>query len=79
VVAPSGRGVVTCHFAPNQAPGGSAARDTDGDGLPDAEERALGTDPCSPDTDEDGWTDGEEVSSGTDPRDPASAPAAEAA
>jgi hypothetical protein len=35
--------------------------DTDGDGLTDAEEAILGTDPENPDTDGDGLTDGEEV------------------
>ena len=35
--------------------------DTDGDGLTDSEETALGTDPNNPDTDGDGLTDGEEV------------------
>jgi hypothetical protein len=44
--------------------------DTDGDGLDDAQEIALGTDPNDPDTDGDGLTDGEEVNLGTDPTDP---------
>ncbi|MCX7007999.1 MAG: OmpA family protein [Kiritimatiellaeota bacterium] len=35
--------------------------DSDGDGLTDREEAALGTDPFNPDTDGDGLTDGEEV------------------
>jgi len=35
--------------------------DSDGDGLTDAEERALGTDPNNPDTDGDGLPDGWEV------------------
>ncbi|TAK95582.1 MAG: DUF1800 family protein, partial [Verrucomicrobia bacterium] len=35
--------------------------DTDGDGLSDGEERALGTNPLKPDTDGDGLTDYEEV------------------
>jgi outer membrane protein OmpA-like peptidoglycan-associated protein len=35
--------------------------DSDFDGLTDAEEAALGTDPYNPDTDGDGLTDGEEV------------------
>jgi RHS repeat-associated protein len=35
--------------------------DTDGDGLTDAEEAVLGTDPRNPDTDGDGLTDGAEV------------------
>ena len=42
--------------------------DTDGDGLLDAEEAALGTDPANPDTDGDGLSDGEEVNDiGTSP------------
>ncbi|TPG75890.1 inverse autotransporter beta domain-containing protein, partial [Pseudomonas arsenicoxydans] len=44
--------------------------DTDGEGLSDEEEAALGTDPSKPDTDGDGWTDREEVDAGTDPKDP---------
>ncbi len=35
--------------------------DSDGDGLSDAEEAVLGSDPLDPDTDKDGLTDGEEV------------------
>src|SRR5204862_1322110 len=43
------------------------ARDTDGDGLPDADELALyGTDPLDLDTDDDGIADGEEVVAGAD-------------
>jgi hypothetical protein len=38
--------------------------DTDGDGLTDAEEAEIGTDPTNPDTDEDGLFDGEEVREG---------------
>ncbi len=45
--------------------------DTDGDGLSDAEELQLGTDPKNPDTDGDGLTDGEEVKKyRTDPLNP---------
>ncbi|WP_240359172.1 adventurous gliding motility protein AgmC [Pyxidicoccus trucidator] len=44
--------------------------DTDGDGLTDAEEVTLGTDPNNPDTDGDGLPDGIEVNVGeTDPLD----------
>ncbi|MCY1043439.1 Ig-like domain-containing protein [Corallococcus sp. bb12-1] len=44
--------------------------DTDGDGLPDAEEALIGTDPTNPDTDGDGIPDGVEVKvGGTDPLD----------
>ena len=35
--------------------------DSDGDGLTDKKEMALGTDPYNPDTDGDGLTDAEEV------------------
>lgn len=42
--------------------------DTDGDGLTDAQELELGTDPNNPDTDGDGLTDGDEVNTyNTDP------------
>lgn len=41
--------------------------DSDSDGITDAEELALGTDPDNADTDGDGFTDGEEVDTGTDP------------
>ena len=45
--------------------------DSDGDGLTDREEMALGTDPFNPDTDGDGLTDGEEVKMyHTDPLNP---------
>lgn len=45
--------------------------DSDGDGLSDAEEIRLGTDPKNPDTDGDGLTDGEEVKKYlTDPLNP---------
>ena len=48
------------------------ARDLDNDGLTDAEEAVLGTDPEDPDTDDDGLTDGEEAGiggTGSDPLD----------
>ena len=41
--------------------------DSDGDGLSDAQEATLGTDPANPDTDEDGLLDGAEVTAATDP------------
>lgn len=41
--------------------------DTDGDGLSNAQEQTLGTDPNDPDTDFDGYTDGNEVVHGYDP------------
>jgi len=44
--------------------------DSDGDGLSDAEEDDLGTDPLDPDTDGGGVSDGAEVELGGDPTDP---------
>lgn len=44
--------------------------DSDGDGLSDDEEAALGTDPNNPDTDGDGVLDGAEFDCGADPLDP---------
>jgi hypothetical protein len=44
--------------------------DTDGDGLTDAEETELGTDPAIVDTDEDELGDGDEVDAGSDPLEP---------
>ncbi len=44
--------------------------DTDGDGIFDAEEGVIGTDPNNPDTDGDGATDGEEVNGVDDPSTP---------
>ena len=45
-------------------------QDSDGDGLPDRDERELGTDPAKVDTDGDGLSDGTETdSTGTDPAD----------
>jgi len=48
--------------------------DLDLDGLSNAAEIALGTNPSNPDTDGDGWPDGVEVQVGSDPLDPASLP-----
>jgi len=48
--------------------------DSDGDGLSDAYEAMLGTDPFNPDTDGDGFSDGVEVASGSDPLNPACTP-----
>ncbi len=54
--------------APGVPAGGDP--DTDGDGLTDSEEEALGTDPHDADTDDDGLSDGDEVLvGGTDPLD----------
>jgi len=41
--------------------------DSDNDGLTDAQEKVLGTDPHNPDTDGDGYLDGAEVKSGYNP------------
>ncbi|MEE2750826.1 MAG: hypothetical protein VX519_05305 [Myxococcota bacterium] len=43
--------------------------DYDNDGLTEAQEAELGTDPNNPDTDDDGWTDLEEYEQNTDPTD----------
>jgi hypothetical protein len=51
------------------------ATDSDGDGLSDAFEAQIGTDPFNPDTDGDGVSDGAEYSYGSDPKNPASKPA----
>jgi len=53
-----------------------AAVDTDGDGLTDAQEAALGTNPALADTDGDGFNDGQEVAAGSDPLSSASVPGA---
>ncbi len=45
-------------------------RDSDGDGVPDKQERRDGTDPKNPDTDGDGLDDGQERNHGSDPKDP---------
>ncbi len=55
--------IVTAVFVPDVNP------DTDGDGLTDAIEATLGTDPTDIDSDNDGLSDGLEVGNGTDPLD----------
>jgi hypothetical protein len=61
--------LVTNRSAPVESPpapadwdgGPTDAADSDGDGLTDAQEVAIGTDPNNPDTDGDGYSDGVEV------------------
>jgi hypothetical protein len=50
-----------------QDTGPQPPKDSDGDGLTDDKEKALGTDPLSDDSDKDGLKDGTEVDLGTDP------------
>ena len=49
--------------------GGGESLDSDGDGLTDAEEAELGTDPDNADSDGDLYSDYDEVELGTDPLD----------
>lgn len=58
-------------------PASAQTVDSDGDGLFDEDEIALGTDPARYDTDGDGFGDNLEVVSGTDPLDPNSVPPGE--
>ena len=44
--------------------------DSDGDGVSDGDEIAMGLDPDNPDTDGDGLTDGQEIHGCTDPKNP---------
>ncbi|MBN8469517.1 calcium-binding protein [Corallococcus exiguus] len=50
-----------------QVRNGHMLTDSDGDGVSDDDERALGLDPTSPDTDQDGLMDGVELRMGLDP------------
>ena len=69
--AEQGSAAVAEDEVPNESVG---PVDSDGDGLDDAVESELGTDPLAWDSDGDGVSDGEEVATGTDPFDPASFP-----
>ena len=62
---------------PAGADGGGSTLDTDGDGMLDDDEIALGTDPNLYDTDGDGFGDNQEFFNGTDPLDPNSFPQGE--
>lgn len=55
-------------------PGSDPNADPDFDGLTNAQEIQLGTDPLNNDTDGDGFGDGDEVAMGSDPLDPNSKP-----
>jgi YD repeat-containing protein len=55
-------------------PGSDPNADPDGDGLTNAQEISLGTDPLDVDTDGDGYPDGLEVALGSDPLNPNSIP-----
>jgi len=60
-------------LSPNDGSGDQGAGgDPDQDGLTNAQELALGTDPLDPDTDHDGSNDGQEVADETDPLNPGS-------
>jgi cysteine-rich repeat protein len=61
---PTGRDTGTADVPPDAGP---PPPDRDGDGVPDADEPRLGTDPDDADTDDDGLSDGDEVARGTDP------------
>lgn len=54
---------------PDNCPSSTRDVDADGDGLTDAFEGDIGTDPAEADTDGDGFDDGRELLRGTDPRD----------
>ena len=58
---------VTASVGASPRGGGGKKGDADGDGLSDAEEEALGTDPTLADSDVDGLPDGAEKRGGTDP------------
>ena len=74
-VAPTTAGPATTVAPTTAAPTTEApttaapAPDSDSDGIPDAQELLLGTDPAHPDTDRDGHYDGYETAFGLDPLD----------
>jgi hypothetical protein len=61
-------GADDCGTPAHARPPGATKGDSDGDGIPNAEERRTGLNPESADTDGDGVADGKEVVAGTDPR-----------
>ena len=77
VPVPTGAEAVDIEIPHNMLPEGGVSRaffalgtydDTDGDGIPDAEELLIhGTDPESADSDGDGISDGDEIALGTNP------------
>lgn len=67
--APKPRATSTPKSTPTKAAKPTAKeKDTDGDGLTDAEEAKLGTDPTKKDTDQDGINDGDEIKMKLDPK-----------
>ena len=56
----------TCNTANNTCTPGTGGTDTDADGVTDAEEATLGTNPNDADSDDDGLKDGEEPNRGID-------------
>lgn len=63
-------GYVDVRFGLNLYIGSSNDEDDDGDGLTNAQEHRMGTNPTNPDTDEDGLRDKDELAYVTDPANP---------
>ena len=61
--------LIACTGGDTVADGCDATADTDGDGVDDCTEEALGTDPAAQDSDGDGHTDGDELDCLSDPLD----------